>query len=193
MRPTEERKKMNAKLLVILSIFIISGSHAYSRIGESLAECERRYGKRLTDFRSIVGYGINFGIMIGPFDKNAVSKTGEVISGGDSYRFFKVDDYVIAAVFVANKVERIKFIREYQALLSPEEIAAFLSANRGSGSWDELERGKRWFNPLAKRRAHLGPYGLQISSEDIIQRDLKNVQDRKDAENKKQAETLRKF
>jgi hypothetical protein len=181
---------MKAKILLIISIFIISGSHAYSRIGESLAECEGRYGKRLTDFRSIVEYGRKLGLPISLYD---ISKNGEVISEGDSYSFFKVDNYLIAALFVANKVERINFMREYEVPLSSEEVAAFLSANSGSGSWDESEKRKRWFNPLAKRRAHIGLYGLQISSDEIIQRDLKKIQDRKDAENKKQAETLKKF
>lgn len=190
---------MNVKPLLIISIFITLVSHAYSRIGENLAECEQRYGKPLTDARSILKYGLPFQIWLVPFDKNAVSNTGEVIHLGDSYRFFKVDDYVIAALFVSNKVERIKIIRYDDILnkskgLSTEEIAAFLSANRGSGSWDESEKGKMWFNFLAQRHAHRGLYGgLQISSEEIVQRDLKNIQDRKDAENKKQAEVLKKF
>lgn len=191
---------MNKVLVGVFIAMCLLGVRLNARLGESVEECEKRYGNRLTDSREIMGYSIWFGTLISPLDKEAVKKNGEVTIFGDTYGFFRVDRYIISVLFIDNKAERIAFIKmgKYDTRpekLSADEMIAFLSANKGENGSDEWTKASdnKWKNEGSGRQASYGADQLRIDTAENVDRMRKRVEDSKEANRKKQKEVLRKF
>ena len=103
----------------------------YARIGETLEQCEKRYGKRITDKHDIK---INAIWMLGKNSHVGISSSGAVEWFHETHYFFRLDKYVICLKFDKGKVDEIKVSKpdKYSAQpldMSSEEIDAIVSAN----------------------------------------------------------------
>lgn len=98
----------------VAAIVLFSPVALNARIGETLAQCEKRYGSPL---------GSNHVRHIFPTE----------INRKDTSVFLKEDIYV-SATFFEGKVERIAFTK-FDSELSSEEVLALLKANGGSADW----------------------------------------------------------
>lgn len=189
-------------IIGLLCVLCLMQLQASARLGESLEECEKRYGQRVVSKSSISQYCVWLGIMVSPLDKKSVKDDGEVRDFlGDSYRLFKMDKYVIAAAFENGKVECLRVIKydivkETSEKMDPDEIAALLNANRGAGdgnAWVEDERGGKWSNLGSGRHASYSGMILEVETTESLGRKQRRIEEAKEISRRKRAESLQKF
>lgn len=131
---------MTACLLLLLE------DKCYARIGETLEQCEQRYGKRITKKEKLQDYSLwMVGIalsrntrpeLFGEWVSGNIGNNGEVKMNGDVYSFFRLDEYVICVKFYNGRVDAIRFMNSYEwdtkpikIKLSDKEKEAFIGAN----------------------------------------------------------------
>jgi hypothetical protein len=137
---------MKKLLLITACLMLLCEVKCYARIGETLEQCEKRYGKRITKKEELQNYSLwMVGIalsrntrpeLFGKWVSGNIGKNGEVKIDGDMYSFFRLDDYVICVKFDNEKVDSIRFMKSYKGddeprkiKLSKEEKEAFISSN----------------------------------------------------------------
>ena len=136
---------MKQLLLISVCLMLLSGIKCYARIGETLEQCEKRYGKIITDKKKIFIYGFFLSDLITNDKKigkdvmgfitndKEIGKDGGVKINGETYYFFRLDQYGICVKLFEEKVDAIRFIKfgewDLPVELSKVEMDAFIHAN----------------------------------------------------------------
>jgi hypothetical protein len=112
---------------------LLCESKCYARIGETLEQCEKRYGKRITDKRELLWYA-NWLLLRIVYDGKGYEGNGEVKEGSRTYYFFRLDKYVICLKLDKEKVDEIIFSKfeKYDSQpsdMSRKEIDVIVGAN----------------------------------------------------------------
>ena len=133
---------MKKILLTIVCVIGLLENNSYARIGETLAQCEARYGSRITKADLIREYLL---WMVSPAPRDAIGKNGEVNLFGSIYYFFKTGDYVICCKLFDDKIEAIRFMKNETwerkpVKLDEKEIYTFLKANKCEDEWVDRDR-----------------------------------------------------
>lgn len=127
---------------------LLCESKCYARIGETLEQCEKRYGKRITEKEKLRNYAEwMHGVFLsrnvrpklfGDLVSDKIKENGEVAVRDDVYYFFRLEEYVICVKLNSDKVDAIRFMKSYKwddkptrIKLSSEEKDAFIGANTG--------------------------------------------------------------
>lgn len=123
---------MKKLLLISVCLMLLSGIKCYARIGETLEQCEKRYGKRITDREKIGSYKA---FVIGAVERDSeIKKDGGAKINGETYYFFRLDQYGICVKLFEDKVDAIRFIKfgewDLPVKLSKLEMDAFIHANK---------------------------------------------------------------
>ena len=113
-------------------LLLLCEDKCYARIGETLEQCEKRYGKRITDREKI---GLYKAFVIGAFELDSkIEKDGGAKINGETYYFFRLDRYGICVKLLEDKVDVIRFIKfgewDLPVKLSKLEMDAFIHANK---------------------------------------------------------------
>ena len=124
---------MKQLLLMTACLLLLCENKCYARIGETLEECEKRYGKRITDKSDIMQSAI---WMLGYVDEKNIGKSGEIKMLDGTYCFFRLDKYVIYIELFNGKVDSIGVVnhplwnRNSSPIeMSKKEIDAIIDAN----------------------------------------------------------------
>ena len=126
--------KMKKLLLITACLMLLCECKCFARIGETLEQCENRYGKRITDKTELQSYAI---WLLGKFslhDSKDFGRNGEVKDSDGTYYFFRLDEFVICLKLDKGKVGEIIFSKSDKYNAEPremykEEIDAIVGAN----------------------------------------------------------------
>ena len=124
---------MKKLLLMTACLLLLCENKCYARIGETLEQCEKRYGKRITDKTELQSYARWLFFKIGGDNKD-FGRNGEVKESDEIYYFFRLDEYVICLKLDKGKVDEIIFSKSDKYDSQPremykEEIDAIVGAN----------------------------------------------------------------
>ena len=123
---------------------LLCESKCYARIGETLEQCEKRYGKRITKKEELIDYTeVMFGLtssrndlpkIFGERVSDKFDENGGLRIKGETYYFFRLDDFVICVKLYNEKVDAIRFMKSYPdmaipRMLSDDEKTALISVN----------------------------------------------------------------
>ena len=146
-------------LLTIVCVIGLLENNCYARIGETLAQCDKRYGVRITDVGKIKKYYFlvikyrnrNYDIKINDYVK--INNSGEVDLRdlyGNSCFFYRSLNFITMVEFYDKKAERITFFKlnesdsmENQQILSNDILKLLLMANLGKVEWTN-KNSDRW-------------------------------------------------
>lgn len=124
---------MKKLLLITVCLMLLCEVKCYARIGETLEQCEKRYGKRITD-KSDIMQSANW--MLGYVSSENIGKNGAVKLFDETYYFFRLDKFVVYVEMYNDKVGVIAFMhqplwnRDSAPLeMSKDEIDAIVGAN----------------------------------------------------------------
>jgi len=173
---------MKKLLLITVCFMLLCEGKCYARIGETLEQCEERYGKRITDKTELQSYARWLFFKIGSDNKD-FGRNGEVKESGEIYYFFRLDEFVICLKLDKGKVDEIIFSKSDKYDAQPremykEEIDAIVGANT-----KEIK-----CNHFVSRRKTL----IIRTEEYKIKLDKKYADDEKERE-EKQKNVLKKF
>jgi hypothetical protein len=138
---------MKKLLFITVCLMLLYEGKCYARIGETLEECEKRYGKRIAEKEKLQDYanwmlGVAFSRVDLPkiFGERVSDKFDE--NGGlkikrETYYFFRLDEFVICVKLYNDKVDAIRFMKSYpeydnkpiRRMMSEDEKMALISAN----------------------------------------------------------------
>ena len=155
--------------------------NCYARIGETLEQCEKRYGKRIADKTEIRNYLISMGMRL---DEEKFGQNWELISGDYLLYFFRLELYVISLKFYNNKVVGLMVmknisLRDGPMKMSDEEINTIINANIKGEKCEH--RIKDYFNVLV------------IVTEEESKKLNKKKADEKKEQDDKEKNVLKKF
>jgi hypothetical protein len=188
---------MKKILLTIVCVIGLLENNSYARIGETLAQCEERYGKRITKEYSIRKHAV--WMLHLPIIGNEIKRNGEVNLFGQTYSFFEKDKYIICVSFHDKIVETIRFMkREYEIegnpdALTDEEISIFLEANKGDDDWVEQSRKNIWISRKRQNEASLMANVLSIKTKQFFDRFSKEKDEKNKVDSERKKEVLKKF
>ena len=122
---------MNKILLIAACLMLLCEVKCFARIGETLEQCEKRYGKRITDKTEIRNYIISMGMRL---DEEKFGQNWELITGDYLLYFFRLELYVISLKVYNNKVVGLMVMknisrRDGAIKMSDEEINTIIDAN----------------------------------------------------------------
>ena len=178
-------------------MLLLCEDKCYARIGETLEQCEKRYGKRITKKEKLQDYSLwMVGIalsrntrpeLFGQRVSGNIENNGEVKVNGYVYSFFRLDEYVICVEFYNGRVDAIRFMKSYEWDTKPIKIKlsdkvkeAFISANSS---------GVKCVNFMFSRFADV----LVINTEEYDNRLDKKIEDADKKRQEIEKNVLKKF
>jgi len=170
---------------------LLSEIKCYARIGETLEQCEKRYGKIITDKNKIFIYGLFLSGFI--TNDKEIGNDGGVKINGETYYFFRLDQYGICVKLFEEKVDAIRFIKfgewDLPVELSKVEMDAFIHAN------EHVKECVNYVNGMGGKK-YLNEAGgniLVITTKEYNNKIEKQKELLKKEEDEKQKNVLKKF
>ena len=128
--------KMRTLCSMIVCLLLLSEAKCYARMGETLEQCERRYGKRIKDKFELTRYQLWILNSIPHLEMRHIGRDGALKVDDETYYFFRLDEFVICVKFGGNKVDEIRFAKlskfsgDGVEEISIKEIDVIVAANK---------------------------------------------------------------
>lgn len=113
---------MKKILLITACLMLLCEGKCYARIGETLEQCEERYGKRITRKTDLLLYANWLLDKFIDHDSKDFGINGEVKYSDETYYFFRMDEYIICLKLDEGKVDEIIFYKTYR-YYTPRDIS----------------------------------------------------------------------